>query len=92
MKLLAGQILGLRGAAATALLLGLIAHDDLGMSQARSVPERSFSISHQTLEPLGRPVVLHPPFHLSKLVTKPRALAVGTLECGLKSGLLNLEP
>ncbi len=92
MKLLADQPLGLRGAAATALLLGLIAHDDLGMSQARSVLERSFSISDNTLEPLGRAIVLDPAFHFSKLVTKPRALAVGTLEYGLKSGLLNLEP
>ena len=33
MKRLVDQILGLTGAAATALLLGLIAHDDMGMSQ-----------------------------------------------------------
>jgi hypothetical protein len=34
MKRLVDQILGLTGAAATAVLLGLIVHDDLGMSQS----------------------------------------------------------
>jgi hypothetical protein len=34
---------------------------------------------------------LDSPFQLGKLVTKPGALAVGTLECGLKPGFLNFE-
>jgi len=43
------------------------------------------------LDLLGRPAVFDPPFHFSKLVIKPSALAVGTLKSGLKPGLLNFK-
>ena len=43
------------------------------------------------LDLLGRPAVLDPPFHFSKLVIKPGALAVGALKSGLKPAFLNFE-